>query len=161
MACSRLLSGLYRVSSGDQMTRRVKEQTGVQIRGTSIFLSLNCIFFHGPTGKLRFVSNVIPVTSGQVEVVQASQLLLKWAYRTAVKIWGWKENSGFSAERLFSSLVVTRTQSQQQWLAGFVSSCWAECAGQICKLYYCRRESKIKQRSSHGSFWHMDQWTNG
>ena len=77
MACSRLLSGLYRVSSGDQRTKRVKEQTGVQIRGTSIFLSLKCIFFHGPTGKLRFVSNVIPVTSGQVEVVQASQLLLK------------------------------------------------------------------------------------
>ena len=44
MACSRLLSGLYRVSSGDQRTRRVKEQTGVQIRGTSIFCP-SIVFF--------------------------------------------------------------------------------------------------------------------
>ena len=158
MACSRLLSGLYRVSSGDQRTRRVKEQTGDQMRGTSNYVSLNFIFFHGPTRKLRLFSCIIPVTSGQVEVVRASHLLLKWAYRTAVKMRGWQQNSGFSDKRLFSSLVVTRTQSQQQWLPDFVSSCWAECAGQICKLYKCRRESKINQRSSHGCVGHMDQW---
>ena len=77
MACSRLLSGLYEVSSGDQRTRRVKEQTGDQIRGTSNYVSLNFIFFHGPTRELRLFSSIIPVTSGQVEVVRASQLLLK------------------------------------------------------------------------------------